>query len=119
MLSFRCVAAAGSARNGPQIGRPAQCKRACAQTANTPHHALALAAQTIFMTAASPYRPTTTASLPNTPHLIPCRETRQERQLRTVVFLADSIPWWISPVGYVVFAILGITIIPVLYPPGG
>ncbi len=47
----------------------------------------------------------------------PRRETVRERQLRTAVFVNGSIPSWVSPVGYTVFAALGTGIIPLLYPP--
>jgi hypothetical protein len=47
-----------------------------------------------------------------------CRETKREQQLRTVVFLNETIPWWWSPVGYVFFGILGVVCIPLMYAPG-
>jgi hypothetical protein len=33
--------------------------------------------------------------------------------------MADSIPDWISPIGFVIMAIPAIIVIPILYPPGG
>lgn len=40
-----------------------------------------------------------------------------QRKLRTAVFLDGVIPGWISPVGYSLFAVLGIVFIPMIYPP--
>jgi hypothetical protein len=34
------------------------------------------------------------------------------------VFLSDSIPGWVGPVGYCLLAAVGVGCIPLVYPPG-
>mmetsp|Transcript_1238 Transcript_1238/g.3007 ORF Transcript_1238/g.3007 Transcript_1238/m.3007 type:complete len:690 (-) Transcript_1238:366-2435(-) len=43
-------------------------------------------------------------------------EEEREDRLRHRVFLTDSVPWWVSLVGYCVFLILGCSIMPVIFP---
>jgi hypothetical protein len=43
----------------------------------------------------------------------------QERRLRTHVFVTDTIPLWISALGYTTFGVLGCLVVPHVYPAGG
>jgi hypothetical protein len=40
-----------------------------------------------------------------------------QRRLRTRVFLGETIPWWLAPVGYGGLAIVSTIFIPMLYTP--
>jgi hypothetical protein len=42
----------------------------------------------------------------------------QEHRLRTHVFVTDTIPLWISALGYLSFGIVGCLVIPHVYPAG-
>lgn len=44
-------------------------------------------------------------------------EEPEERAQREVVFKRDTLPWWVGPVGYLVFTVAGCIAIPLLYPP--
>ncbi|BDA49724.1 probable metal-nicotianamine transporter YSL6 [Coccomyxa sp. Obi] len=45
------------------------------------------------------------------------REALRLEALRDHIFLKGCIPWWIAAIGYGVFSILNIVVIPILYPP--
>lgn len=49
------------------------------------------------------------------PHLPSASKT--QRRLRTRVFLSDTIPWWLAPVGYGGLAVLSTIFIPMIYTP--
>jgi hypothetical protein len=40
-----------------------------------------------------------------------------QRRLRTRVFLADTIPWWLAPAGYGGLAVVSTIFIPMIYTP--
>ena len=40
-----------------------------------------------------------------------------QRRLRTEVFLRETIPWWLAPLGYGGLAILSVIFIPMVYRP--
>lgn len=45
------------------------------------------------------------------------REALRMQALRDQIFLKGQIPWWIAAVGYGIFSVLNIVVIPILYPP--
>ena len=45
------------------------------------------------------------------------REQRRIQELRDCVFMKGQIPWWIAAIGYCLFGVLAIVVIPLLYPP--
>ncbi|WIA41031.1 hypothetical protein OEZ86_004669 [Tetradesmus obliquus] len=52
-----------------------------------------------------------------TDNLLEFKETPAEKRLRTEVFLRETIPWWLAPLGYGGLAVLSIIFIPMIFAP--